>query len=510
MPRGAEKLPLLISPGGVREDVDLASVPDGWLLGSSNWLTREGKARPRPGYEQMGSTLAAADRVLGIGFHGSPLTDTNLVVHTVSAAYEWDGAAFNAITGTWTSADPEEQVRFTVFNQGGTVYLIRINEDNAPDEWNGTGNFTDVSGSPPAGRDITSTNGRLVVLAAGGDEKAVRWSGFNDRTAWSAADIARLTDTPGEIIAGRAFGPKSLGIYLEDAVYYGVAQAAKAAFAFEFIGEAPGPLSTAGLVSYRGRHYWLAHDGAIYRMAPGGAPEAIGTHLMRTVRNTLDWTNRRRAHGCILPLPEPELWYFYPEAGAGTVTRAISMNLTTGAMNPHTFAHEISASSDWTSLPDLTIDDLTGTIDGLDATYPTIDAMGSAATRVALVGTVAGKVHRFNATTNDDGTAIAWEFTHGWRALSGMGSRFFFDGLVSYWRKMAATLTVTVGVTVTDSLGDDDSETTSTFDLATDSEHLVTFDGLRGQWVKVRHAASSSAALEHRGSAVLGWKRGMV
>ncbi|HAM54125.1 MAG TPA: hypothetical protein DCQ64_01390 [Candidatus Rokubacteria bacterium] len=76
---------------------------------------------------------------------------------------------------------------------------------------------------------------------------------------------------------------------------------------------------------------------------------------------------------------------------------------------------------------------------------------------------------------------------------------------------MSTSLTVTVGVTVTDSLGDADSESTSTFDIATDSNHLSTFTSKIGQWVKVRHAGASAIAdLEHRGAGILGWKRNMA
>ena len=71
---------------------------------------------------------------------------------------------------------------------------------------------------------------------------------------------------------------------------------------------------------------------------------------------------------------------------------------------------------------------------------------------------------------------------------------------------------VTLGLTVTDSLGDADSETTSTFDLITDTDHLATFPDLRGKWAKVRHAAASvsSAAMEYRGAVVTAWPRGRV
>ena len=60
-------VPLLVSPGGVREDVNPTGVPEGTFLSASNFLTRQGVGRSRPGYTQIGSTLPAANRVMGFG-----------------------------------------------------------------------------------------------------------------------------------------------------------------------------------------------------------------------------------------------------------------------------------------------------------------------------------------------------------------------------------------------------------------------------------------------------------
>ena len=510
MPRGTDKIPLLITPGGVREDVGLADVKDGDLLSSSNWLTRQGVGRPRPGYEQLGATLAAADAVIGIGFHGSPFTDVNLVVHTLTVAYEWDGTLFNVITGTWTASTLGQHVRFTLFIQSGNVYLLRINEANAIDEWTGTGNFASTTGAP-AGRDMMTVNGRVVVIAAAGDEYAVQWSNFNDRATWTATDITRLTNTPGELIACAPFGPLSGAIYAEDAVYLATAVAARPAFQFNFVTRAKGPMSTACLVQHDGVHYWLANDLVVYRFDGSGRPKPIGTALVTTLRNTLSWANRNRSHGFILDLPEPELWFVYPDSLTGTLIRGLSLNLTTGAMNPHRFTGSLTASLAGTAASTITWNGLTGTWNTLS--FGTWDSMGSTATRASLLGTSAGLIHNFNLATDDDGIAIAWEFIHGYKPLGGLGNRFYLDGIASYWRTAASALTVTVGVTVTDTLGETDPESTATFDMSTDSDHLaaLTFPNLSGTHARVRHSGTSALAnIEHRGAALIGWKRNYV
>lgn len=514
MPRGHEKVALRITPGGVREDVNPAEIPDGELLGSSNWLTRNGIGRPRPGYGQDGSTLAAADRIMGFGFRGSVGTSSNLVAHTLTAAYSRNSAGtYTAITGTWTTSTVTQPIRMVAYPSGGTLWLARTNLNNAIDKWSGSGSFTNPTQTAPACRDITVTNGRILGfnVTTGGTNFPYRaqWNNLNDIDTWTAADTAELDETPDEGIACRAFGPLTAGLYKEDSVWLAVAQAAATPFQFQLVAHTPGPVSPAALVSYRGKHYWLAKDGAVYSF-DGSRVEAVGTRLPATFRDNFDWANRAQCHGWIVARPEPEIWFMYPSSGT-EITRAMSMNLTTGAMNPHRTAHSLSASSEWTSQPEITWQDLTGTWNTLSATYATWDAMASDYHPTSVLGQINGKVQQFGLETNDDGTAIAWSFTHPWRALAGLGFRAFIDGIVSYWKDVDTSLTVTVGLTVTDSLGDEDTENTSTFDMATDSQHLINFTSLRGQWARLKHSASSAIDnIEHRGAAIMAWKRSMV
>src|SRR3990167_3673778 len=511
--RGRVKFPLTIKPGGVREDLGPSETPEGTLLSSSNWLTRTGVGRPRPGYAIVASQLAAANRVTGIGFRGSPDTATRLVVHTLTKAYTYDGSAFNDKTGTWTTSTAVQPVRFTAFPKSGTTYILRVNAANAVDVYDGgAGNFADASGSPPRALDIATVGSRVVLFnitdGSGNYPSRVQWCGFNDFDTWTATDIVELGDTPGDITAGRAFGPLSMGIYKEDSVWLGIAQVAKAPFQFQMIQQTPGPMSPASLVSHRGSHYWMAKDGIIYKF-DGARVQEVGIGLASTALTTLNYDRRLETHGCILNQPQPELWFFYPVAGSTAINRAISMNLVTGAVNPHTFADNISASATWISQGELTWNTLTGTWNTL--IYPSWDAMGTSAQPTAILGDSVGKLHQFGITATDNGTAIAWNFEHGWKAPAGLGKRLYLDGIASYWKKATQALTVTVTVTVTDTLGDADTTQTDTFELSTDSNHLKTFPNTVGQWVKVKHSATSQVGgMEHRGAAILGWERAMV
>ena len=364
----------------------------------------------------------------------------------------------------------------------------------------------------PAGRDI-ATVGNYLVVTNTDDDQTVQWSGFNDIDTWPAANKAILSDTPGTFVGVRALSPLSMAIYKDDAVYLGTLQAARIAFQFQLIDTLPGPVSPSAIVSYRGVHYWLALDGGIYLFDGTSRPRLASKGAISTLIATHLTSQRLRAHGHPLRRAPGEIWWHYPQAGGQT--RALSFNTETHAINPHVLGHNITASSQWEISSALrTIDGLVNfstSIDGLASVFATIDEMGSAGIPVSFVADDNGNYYRFNIGNDDGGTAIAWEFIHGFRLLSELKNRFYLDGIASYWTQTAAALTTTMGVTVSDEVSDMESESTSTFNLSTAGNHLTAFRGNWGKWLKVRHAGSSVVSgMEHRGAVALAWLKGMI
>jgi len=508
--RGTVSTRLTVDPGGVREDINPPDIPDGWLLGSNNWLTRRGRGRARPGYAQIDTAIAAADRVIGIGFRGSDQDDSNIVIHSLTAAVHWDGSTQTAITGTWVASTADQPVRFTTFRTGTTIWLARINEANAIDKWDGTTSaFQNVSAAP-AGRDITSTQEHVIVARP--EQLAVKWSDTNDIDTWPVANINYLTDTPGDVVAVESIGPLSFAVYKEDAVYLATRQAALAAYKFQFISLASGPVSPAAVVAFPWGHVWLGSDNTFYSFDGSRVTPLEGSRgMVTTLGDNLHIENRGRSHAFRMRRSEDQAWFIYPDTTTGDLTHMVSMVIKnprsqggTVALNPHTLPVAMSASASWRDRSDLTVDDLDGfaaSIDDLDTTWSTIDAMSRPGESVSLIADTAGKFYAFGLAPSDDGTAIAWELTHGHKAPAGIENRFFMDGVSSYWPKTSTAITVTVGVTFSDSLSDDESESTTTFATNTDSNHHVTFANKRAKWAKVRFAASSATLdLEHRGA----------
>lgn len=520
MPRGAKKIPVPPFPGGVDELVNPAVLPPGKYLASSNWLVRRQVGRPRPGYARVGTAaLADANRIIGIGFRGSVETVANTILHTTVNAYQWDGTNFNSITGTWTTSNTNNHVRFTTFSTSGTLRVIRTNLQNAPDFWDGTGSFQDVLGSPPAARDITTVSQRVVlfnITSAGTNyPHRVQWSDFNDMATWGASSFVDLSQTPGTLTAGRALGPLTMGVYKDDSVWLGTAQAALVPFQFQMVSRTPGPVSPSALVTAGDAHYWLAHDGVVYRFDGTGIPTAVGTGLTPTIRDTIDFDNRDLSHGMFVAGDvESEVWFFFPRLGSTgpALDRAMSVNTTTGAAHMHSLTHSITAAHPWIMAAGLTWNSLTGTWDTLDATYPTWNEMATASSRTEILGDSVGDVFQFGQTNTDNGTNFSWSFTHGWVLIADEAEDFYLDGVASYWQQASNSLTVTAGIIATSALADasSETETTTTLDPSTNSNHQLTFPDKRGKWLRLRYSATSAINdLRYRGSLVMGWPRKM-
>lgn len=513
MPRGSAEFRFPASPGGVREDLSIEMLQPGWLLSSSNYLVRNGQGQPRPGYSAIG-TVSSADTIIGIAHRGSHTLSNNILIHTLTKAWWYDGSSTTDVTGTWTTSTASQPVRMTTYRSGGTTWLVRVNAANALDKWAGTSSaFTDPTGTAPAGKDVAVVGGRLVVTNADGNDYAIQWSNLNDVDTWTSTDIIQITDTPGALVGVRALGPLSGAVYKEDSVYVISVQAALTAFQSQFAGYTSGPLAASAIVDFDGTHYWIGEDYALHSF-DGSRPKIVSTALAKTLQDTFDLDDKVTMHGFLLRQNQSELWFIYPDLTTTTLIRAVSYNLATGAINPHTLTDSTTASSLWAVRSPLTIDGLdaySSTIDGLDSAFSTIDSMTLPAMSTAIIGDSAGTFYQFGISTNDDGTAISWSAETGYAEVAGEGKRAQMDGVAAYWKKTTLSLTVTLTLTVSDSLSQAESTDTGTFNMNTDSNHFTDFTGNIGRWVKVKQSASSAiASAFHRELVVRSWPRAMV
>lgn len=516
MPRGSIQTILNPSPGGVREDLSPALIPDGSLLSSRNWLTRRGRGKPRPGYD---STLTVTDalRIIGIGFRGTHNQANNIVFFTRQHQYSWDGTALtDASYSGWVSSSNNQLIRSATFTQSGTDYLLATNTVNPMIEWTGSGAFTLTAGSPPAAKDLVVVGNRVLLMNISTTfPYRVQWSGFKDRTVWTSTAFTELRETSGYVVGGANFGPNTAAVYKDDSIYLATVQAAVEPFQFQYVAMVPGPMSPACIVNVLGIHYWLAEDFSIYKF-DGAEPKLVSSGLVNTIQQNISYSDRDTSFGFPQVTQDfREVWFFYPNRSE--TFNGISCNIVTDAINHHLFADAITAGSDW-RMGGRTIDGLdalSSTIDGLDSVSLTINGLDGTAPieQLGLLGTNAGEALIFgSAYTDDDGTAIDWIFEHPWVAPGQNQTRVQVDAVDTLWYGATSPgVSVNVSVAVTDKLTDSESYTASTFNNSTDAQHLLTFPNLRGKLVKVAHSANAvSANLEFRGGILTSWPRGRV
>jgi len=516
VPRGTIQNLLRPDPGGVREDLSPALLPEGWYLATTNWLHRRGKGRPRPGYT-LHTTATDALRVIGLGFRGSKQLGNNLVIFTLNHQYHFDGTTLSNIShASYTTSATNQLVRSLTFTQGGTDYILAVNAANDLMEWSGTGVFTTTSGSPPSGKDVFILGNRVVVCQPDGAMYRVRWSGFGDRTSWpTTVNQTDLRDTSGNVIGGAPFSPNTAAIYKDDCIYLATLQAAQEPFQFQFVGLVPGPVSAGVIVNALGVHYWLGEDFSIYKF-DGAEPKIVSAGLTKTIGTNINFSDRDTSFGfASITQDLREVWFFYPNRNG--YFNAVSCNILTNALNHHTFGKNvITAASEW-RMGGATIDGLDSystTIDGLDSVYATIDAMDgtSPVNPQILLGASNGEVHIFNETyLNDNGSTIAWNFRDRWIAPGANQARVHVDAVDTLWTDTDTALSIAVGVFVTDKMSDTETSTISNFEVSTDEQHLLTFANKRGKMVSVEHSGSGVVdGLEYIGGILTSWPRGRV
>lgn len=524
--KGSVQFPIHASPGGVREDIAIQGLPDGVLDASSNYLPSLGVGTVRPGYLKHG-TLTSADRIIGIGIRGDAHNGDNIVLHSLTTAEHWDGSTQAVITGTWAPSTADQLVRMVTYESGGTTYLLRMNAANAIDKWDGTASaFADATGAP-AGIDMTVVGGYVIVAKVGRD---IVWNKQRDIDTWSSTDRVPLLDSPGTNVAIRKFGPTSFAVYKTDLVYLGTLEPSEVAFSFKvfkdsgnIIGDVSGPVSPAAVFELGGWHYWLGYDNAIRRFN-GREIQVVDRGMQRTIQRGINIGNRGRVHSMPRTTNQDEGWWWYPDATTGDVTKAASLVSTVQtesgqvvtAMNNHTFNDQITASSPWKSSSSLDIaglDIFSSDIAGLDSVWPDIASMVGEEETVSLLGDVDGNFYQFGQALSDNGTAISWSASHGYRAPAGLGARLHLGTITLFWKKTVDPCFVTVQVTPSDSAAGGEESFSKTVDLSQPikGDNEVSFPGARGMFYHIKVSGTKAVQdLEYRGGLITGWPLKMV
>jgi len=114
--------------------------------------------------------------------------------------------------------------------------------------------------------------------------------------SWYPADILRLADTPGEVVAIQEMGTQMAAVYKTDAIYTLSAQTGISPFAPSLRASGlQGPVSPRSVVAISDTtHVYLARDGGLY-MFSGQSPQSLGDQFRTWVAREIDDPDHQKA-----------------------------------------------------------------------------------------------------------------------------------------------------------------------------------------------------------------------
>ena len=417
--RGDVPVEFQVPVQGVVANVPVHQVGNQALINGDNcFVDIDGLLKTRLGYTPVAPQMAVTERVQGLI---SDLDSSGVIVQVSGGATTWqyfNGSEWINITGSPLTTDPNDFVRFIGFPQGTEEYIYGVNNSNGLKYWYlGLPAVVDVTVPFTFARDIESLANRVVVVntTEGGVQynQRVRWSSVNDGTTWPGLAFADLRDESDQIVGIKRTSRTSAVIYRSFSAWYmqAVPGDDASAFTFERIPAADsmvGPISTAGIVSAEGSHYYFGIDGRVYQY-DGTSIYPISAAIDPLSLSQLNTGFGSRSWAVYLP-SKRMLFFFFPGQGEEDPNIAIAYSLATGAFWPlfyypegisigatvqsqvgPTWLNWVPLNSTWPEVP-----------------YPSWSSIPTANALGVWVGTVAGNVHSFFTANSDNGVIIPY------------------------------------------------------------------------------------------------------
>ena len=159
-----------------------------------------------------------------------------------------------------------------------------------------SGNFGDLTGSPPKARHIAVVRDFVVLGNVGSVPNKIQWSGINDETAWTASaatqsDSQTLQGNGGDVQA--IVGGDRGFVFQQHAIWQMTYIGSPVVFQLDQIEGSRGAFAPKSVIKVGSIIYFLADDG-FYKLE-GGSSVPIGANKIdKTFFNDLDSTNSHR------------------------------------------------------------------------------------------------------------------------------------------------------------------------------------------------------------------------
>jgi len=506
MPSAEQSYPIAKPTGGIRKDVPATTL--GWdgLVDSKNWVYRNSNFFVRPGLTNFADDID--ERPMGYIQYDFSTEVDRLVMGTVNSWWHYDSGA-----DTWTDLNPGGEsdnplsggntahVIFRTFESGGVVKLLGVNSTDPPKLWDGTGDYEDLTGSPPGAATSIAIAADRVLMSEG---DSLYYSGNLDETDWVSSQI-RVAETPGDIVGLMEFGNRATAIYKGSSIYMAHSQVDLVAkFRIELVRAGiPGPVGPAAIfqIAEFGVHCYLADNGSVM-LFDGNAPVSMGDHIQTHVRQTRDYDLRARSHGFYDPL-QNEVWVFYPSKGSADVNTCIVIDYETKIFHSFTFDNHVTSAAGTAVLTDAMNIGSFPAINSISITFGEMDRGNNA----ILIGDNGGQSFQHEGLS-DAGSAIDNHFETGLKMLGERRRYGMVHSSDHLFYRASGSQDITIQFGVSDYGEATEYEAAQTFDIGDTGPYWLAHR-LPGRLYSLRMSSSATKEIYWIGSEVVGTELGL-
>jgi hypothetical protein len=397
-----------------------------------NVIVRNGEVRGRKGINEWNDiTTAETDTpIIGLAAYYRATNQTTTLLRMMPLSVKvWNSAtsAWDNITGTALTGDSTTRPQFTTM--GELDLLMFTNEGNdRPRKYSGTGNTTELGGTPPFAKAIESYVGFLALGNTSDD--GVTFSPLqvvmsddpdNTWTDCSDTDIFVVTmtldESPGEVLALKAHG-MDMYAYKSDAIVQikltgGVTRFQRRKLDFPMGILAPLSLQQLGELG----QIFLAQDRNLY-VNNGQTVQALPPHVQKSLQETMSAAKAPFVRSAV-DLDNETYHLFYQRSGSTYLDGRLSFNYRTGEFYKGVYPVEFNS------------------------------ALGFRTANTAAWKVLASSstlTYELDTGTNDNGTAVSRYYDIDWTQFGSPGNKWFTGGEFVFEKARDCRVRISVAV----------------------------------------------------------------
>ncbi len=318
---------------GINVELPAEYLDDQSLRESINFEINRGLIRKRSGTTQLGDVIGGTGLEIMTG-RELLREDIKYNVRVGLDKIEY----YNTTTSAWvditdtdlTGTTDDIHCTAVPLLTGKTILCITNNVDPIQ-KWTGTGDVSNLGGTPPICKFIQEYKTYLVCANIGGGTdiaQRVQWSDTADPETWDSgnAGFVDLIEDGGPITGLSLFG-NYLAVHKRSSIYLGYPISSTAIFQFDRKATGSGTIANNSIVNLpTGEQIFLASDGI--RIFNGVSSTLIETPINEEIRDEMDDSLAFKSWG-VLVKDKDEVWIGIPLSGSSTPDTVYKFNYKT-------------------------------------------------------------------------------------------------------------------------------------------------------------------------------------